>query len=29
MLNGLVLQMGNDLSSMKNEVDIRVLGVYH
>ena len=29
MLKGLVLQMGNDLSSMKKEVDICVLGVYH
>lgn len=29
MLNGLVLQMGNDLSLTKKEVDICVLGVYH
>lgn len=29
MLKGLVLQMGNVLSSMKKEVDICVLGVYH
>lgn len=29
MLKGLVYTDGDDLCLMKNEVDIRVLGVYH
>lgn len=29
MLKGLVYTDGDDLSLTKNEVDIRVLGVYH